>query len=120
MEKKKESDGEELGAEQRLERLLEATEKPDTVLLTLTTPASLLALGRASQLIREVLAGRADHDTKEIDSCARCPMRADMRPHPDVCAHWGSPEGNQLLNWFEPLPTWCPIKKKPLLLKVVR
>lgn len=60
-----------------------------------------------------------EHDTKEIDSCMSCPMRADMRPHPDVCSHWGSPEGNQL-GRFERLPTWCPIEKKPLLLKVVR
>lgn len=56
MEKKTKSDSAKLGAEERLEALLAATERPDTHLLTLTIGASLLELGRASGLIREVLA----------------------------------------------------------------
>jgi hypothetical protein len=44
-----------LGAQERLEALLAATERPDTCLLTLTVPASQLELGQASGLVREVL-----------------------------------------------------------------
>jgi len=81
-----------------------------------------------------------EHDTKEINSCMSCPMRVDMRqrvplasqpdmdaffgrqealPVHDICSHWGAPEGNQLTT-VRPPPEWCPIGKKPLLLKVVR
>lgn len=55
MEKRTKSDGAKLGAEERLEALLGATERPDTHLLTLALPASTVALGQASGLIREVL-----------------------------------------------------------------
>lgn len=56
MEKKTKSDGAKLGAQERLERLLAATERPDAHLLTLTVGASQLELGQAAGLIREVLA----------------------------------------------------------------
>lgn len=56
MEKKTKSDSAKLGAEERLEALLAATERPDDHLLTLTLPASTIALGQAGGLVREVLA----------------------------------------------------------------
>lgn len=64
MDRKKQSDSAELGAQERLERLLVNTERPDTTLLTLTVGASQLELGQASRLIREVLAQvRAENAT---------------------------------------------------------
>jgi hypothetical protein len=82
-----------------------------------------------------------EHDTKEIDSCMSCPLRVDMRqrvplasqpemdaffgrqeqavPSNDLCSHWGSPPGNRLTS-VRPPPEWCPVRKKPLLLRVVR
>ena len=56
VEKKTKSDSAKLGAEERLEALLAATERPDDHLLTLTLPASTIALGQAGGLVREVLA----------------------------------------------------------------
>lgn len=40
---------------EEIEPLLAATEKPDTTILTLSLPASIIALGRASGLIRKEL-----------------------------------------------------------------
>jgi hypothetical protein len=60
-------------------------------------------------------------DTKEIDSCTSCPMYVRMRyvakGMSGICSHWGSPEGNNVASLTP--PKWCPIRKKPLLLKVI-
>lgn len=58
------------GAEERLEALLAATERPDTHLLTLTLPASTIALGQAGGLIREVLARAKDEKVAALREVA--------------------------------------------------
>jgi hypothetical protein len=82
-----------------------------------------------------------EHDTKEIDSCMSCPAEGGHEaacavgeparedaffgrqeqavPSNDLCSHWGSPPGNRLTS-VRPPPEWCPVRKKPLLLRVVR
>lgn len=55
-------------------------------------------------------------ETKEIANCSGCPL---FLRDPGLCTHWGSPEFNRI-PWHQMgLPEWCPLKEKPLLLKVV-
>lgn len=65
----------------------------------------------------------SEQETKEIDSCLICPMafRDNYGPMASgyvICTHWGSPQGNTIPG--RKPPEWCPIEKRPLLLKVVR
>jgi hypothetical protein len=56
---KSKKSGVELAPEERLERLLAATERPDTSFISVPSlGAATIALGQAGRLIREVLAGR--------------------------------------------------------------
>lgn len=61
------------------------------------------------------------YDIKEIDHCVRCPMLFRDRDHGhSLCTHWGSPEFNRVPEDQVGCPEWCPIREKPLLLKVIR
>jgi hypothetical protein len=63
----------------------------------------------------------SEHDTKEIESCQSCPMSTQLsryEGYASICTHWGSPEGNRVTTYAP--PDWCPLRKKPLLLQVIR
>ncbi len=64
---------------------------------------------------QEAVARAAGHETKEISGCMSCPMF--VRDY-SFCTHWGSPEGNQVGRFESKPPEWCPIRRKPLLLKI--
>ncbi len=64
---------------------------------------------------QEAAARSAGYETKEIYGCMNCPMF--FRDY-SICTHWGSPEGNRVNHFESKPPEWCPIRKKPLLLKI--